>query len=201
VWILLLRPSAPLSSTAFRARSVQTLVSQIEQTDRRIEAVSLGPVEPNRLLEPLKASGNLPELEQLLNARIQLLNQLEQEFEVRIPSGANEQSGVDRYFTDEQGTRSSGYYLILSAISSDGRPVSVPVRDLETGIQANVPHWGERVPEEIYNRVRDDKLADAIVDDNLFAVKKRGRLDWEILFKGSDGQPLKRIGQILDIPR
>lgn len=185
-----------LWATVFRSRA-PLLARQIEQVDARIAAIARVDIPRNVQLDALTRQEDDEGLRKLLTERSSLLTKLESAYEIRIPSGSNEQSGVDRYFTDETGTRVSGFYLIVNAQTADGRPVRVPIRDIETGKTAQVDRWAERVPEAVYNRIRDDKSADAILDENLFAVKRQGELDWRITLAGPDGQPVERMGQIL----
>ena len=125
-----------------------------------------------------------------------LLGQLNEAYEVHIVSGPSDKSGIDRYFEDEQGQRLSGYYVIVAARDADGQPVTRSIRNAETGQFEQVQRWAERVPKEVYDRIKSDKKADGVLDETLFAVKQRGfQLD-EIKLVGPAGQPLSRLGQI-----
>ena len=125
-----------------------------------------------------------------------MLGQLNETYEVRIVSGPNEKSGIDRYFEDEQGKRVSGYYVIVEARDAAGQPITRTIRNAETGKFEPVQRWGERVPKEVFDRIKADKRADAVLDETLFAVKQRGFQQDEIKLVGSDGQPLSSLGQI-----
>ena len=125
-----------------------------------------------------------------------LLGQLNETYEVRIVSGPNEKSGIDRYIEDEQGKRVSGYYVIVEARDAAGQPISRTIRNAETGKFEPVQRWGERVPKEVFDRIKSDKRADGVLDETLFAVKQRGFQREEIKLVGSDGQPLSSLGQI-----
>lgn len=125
-----------------------------------------------------------------------LLGQLNEAYEVHIVSGPSDKSGIDRYFEDEQGQRLSGYYVIVAARDADGQPVTRSIRNAETGQFEQVPRWAERVPQEVYDRIKSDKQADGVLDETLFAVKQRGFQRDEIKLVGPAGQPLSRLGQI-----
>jgi hypothetical protein len=99
-------------------------------------------------------------------------------------------------FTDAEGKRLSGYYLIVEARKSDGTTVRRPVHNSETGRDEEVTTWAERVPEEVYNRLAKDKRDDGILDETTFAVKRRGFPEEEVKMPGSDGRPLTRTAQI-----
>lgn len=119
-------------------------------------------------------------------------------YEVRIVSGAERQSGVDRYFTDEQGTRQPAHYVIVEAVTPDGKVLPRKIRNAETGRIETVITWAERVPEAVYERIKADKQRDGVLDEVLFAVKRAGTIELEIVLPGEDGTPIPRGGQITD---
>ena len=99
---------------------------------------------------------------------------LVQTYDLRIVTGANEQSGVYRVPDVNNGARN--YYLIVEAVSSDGSLLSFPILNEETNKTEIVKKWGIRVPEATYNAVRDDKMDDGIMQKNILASKPRGAL-------------------------
>ena len=80
--------------------------------------------------------------------------------------------GVWRYSNDNPGVRN--YYLLVQALGPDGQPVPFPIRNEETGVTRPVSVWGERVPQDIYDRVAADKQDNGIIDDEEFGLKRRG---------------------------
>ncbi len=80
--------------------------------------------------------------------------------------------GVWRYSNDDPGIRN--YYLLVQALGSDGQPVPFSIRNEETGVTRRVSVWGERVPQEVYDRVGADKQDNGIIDDEEFGFKRRG---------------------------
>ncbi len=74
-------------------------------------------------------------------------------------------------------TGARNYYVIVEAIGSGGRRVSVPVESEETGVVQTVSTWGLRVDEDTFERVRQDKLDDGIIQDDTFGVKRAGFLE------------------------
>ena len=66
------------------------------------------------------------------------------------------------------------HYLVVRALDADGRAVTVPIRNEETGATARVREWGERVPQEVYDRIAADKQDNGIIDDEEFGFKRRG---------------------------
>lgn len=119
-------------------------------------------------------------------------------YEVHIVSGAGRQSGVDRYFTDEEGTRQPAYYVIVQALTPDGEPLPRRIRNAETGQTQTVTTWAERVPAAVYERIKADKQRDGVLDETLFAVKRAGTAELEIVLPGEYGNPIPRGGQITD---
>ncbi len=84
------------------------------------------------------------------------------------------QSGVFRIPDVNQATRN--YYLIVEAITPDGRKLTIPVENEETGSTENVSKWAVRVPENTYLSVRRDKEDDGIISDRILGTKPRGSL-------------------------
>ncbi len=114
----------------------------------------------------------------------QLLDVLQQSYTIRIVQGQGEQSGVFRVPDVNQATRN--YYLIVEAVTADGQKLELPVTSEETRQTSKVRKWGIRVPESVYNAVRDDKIDDGIVQNDTVAQKRRGALrpDWQIAVDG-----------------
>ncbi|WP_319532317.1 DUF6384 family protein [uncultured Cohaesibacter sp.] len=100
---------------------------------------------------------------------------LVQSYDLRIVTGANEQSGV--YRVPDVNTGARNYYLIVEAVAADGSLLSFPILNEETNKTEIVSKWGVRVPEATYNSVRNDKMDDGIVQNNVLATKPRGALD------------------------
>jgi Family of unknown function (DUF6384) len=104
-----------------------------------------------------------------LNARVLA------EYELRIVSRPNEQSGVWREFD----RRTRNYYLIVQAIAPSGEPLRLPITSEEDGRTRGVRAWGLRVDEATFDRVAADKRDDGIIQDNVVGRKRRGVLERE----------------------
>jgi hypothetical protein len=117
-------------------------------------------------------------------ARLAQLQALRQQvslaYTVRIVSRPGEPSGVWR--VPEDNPRARNFYLIVEAVDRDGRPVDVPVTSEEDGRRATVSRWGLRVTPEEFERVRQDKLADGVIDRPVVGVKRAGALrpEWSV---------------------
>ena len=137
---------------------------------------------------------------------LKLEKSLDEAYEIRVvndPKNPKVKSAIDHYYEDKTGKRVSGYYLIVQAKAPDGRLLPHQVTDAETGETKQVTTWGESVPNEVYERLKADKLADGILDETLFAVKKRGELSPQIVMKGvsADGAARRQITRIELPPR
>ena len=91
-----------------------------------------------------------------------------------IVSRPGESSGVWR--RPPRGSQARNYYLIVEPVAPDGRKLSLPVRNEETGASETVSKFGVRVPQQTFEAVASDKRDDGIVQRNQFGVKKRGTL-------------------------
>ena len=80
--------------------------------------------------------------------------------------------GVWRYPNNARDVRN--HYLLVQALGTDGEPVTVTIRSEEDGETRRVRHWGERVPQEVYDRVAADRADNGIIDDEEFGFKARG---------------------------
>jgi Family of unknown function (DUF6384) len=120
---------------------------------------------------------------------------LKSQYTIEVVHDPGKKSGLHRYYKN----RHSGYYLIVEARDSAGRPVKLPIRDSEKdNVVRTVSRWAERVPKEVYDRIATDKRSDGRLDEFVFAVKQRGRAEPEVRMVGPEGRPLTRLGQILE---
>jgi hypothetical protein len=115
---------------------------------------------------------------------VNLREALSTEYTLRIVSEPGEVTGFWRRPPGFWTQRS--YYLIVEPITPDGRKISLPIRDEVTGETKNVSRFGVRVPQETYEAVAQDKRADGIIQQNVFGVKARGKLevDYRMPFEG-----------------
>ena len=111
------------------------------------------------------AAGDGRRVEAATRSLRDLLDRLEQEYTLIIVRG-RERDNVR-------------HYLIVQAVTDDGRTVRVPIRNEESGHTEEVTEWGERVAREVYDRVARDYAEDRVIDDNVFGRKRRGFLEPE----------------------
>lgn len=125
----------------------------------------------------------------------ELVNRLNEAYEVRILADPKQKSGFDRIF--EQGNeRRPAYYLIVYARNELGQTVRRRIENAETHQFADVERWAEQVPKPVYDRLKEDKRADGVLSETLFAVKQRGYRNEEVRLLGTDGKPIERGAQI-----
>ena len=99
-------------------------------------------------------------------------------------SRPGESSGVWR--RPPGNSKARNYYLIVEAFAPDGRKLSLPIRNEESGATETVTKFGVRVPQKTFEAVAQDKRDDGIVQRNRFGVKRRGTLsvDYQMPFEG-----------------
>jgi len=114
-----------------------------------------------------------------------LRSTLEQAYTLQIVSRPGEKSGVWR--VPEANPDARNYYIIVEALSADGRTLQVPVVNEETGRTERVSKWGLRVEEAVFQRIAADKQDDGIIQQRRFGVKQSGQLkpDYRIPTSGS----------------
>jgi len=102
------------------------------------------------------------------------LKVLRQNYQLRIISRPNELSGVWR--NAEVNRQNKNYYLIVEALDSNNKQLTLPVLNEENGKTQMVAKWGIRVTRETFNQVATDKRDDGIIQDNIVGVKTPGEL-------------------------
>ena len=201
-----IRPTNKTMKTPEATENVSPPVDPIQSLLRNVESLATtmqeGTVDPSATeliheqLARLHVAAKVPDLSAMQEVRQQLLKSqavLDEEYEVRVLSDPKAKSGMDRYFKDSEGKRVSGYYLLVEAHSAGGRLLPRPVTNAETGKTETVTTWGESVSDEVWERIKADKKADGILDETLFAVKKRGQLTPQIVMKGVSGNGRRQI--------
>lgn len=108
---------------------------------------------------------------QALQASHDMLNQ---EFTLQVVSRPGTPSGVWRYPADSRTARN--YYLVVEAVSPSGQRLKLPIASEEDGSVRTVSQWGLRVDPQVYERVKQDKMADGIVNEKQVGKKQRGYL-------------------------
>jgi hypothetical protein len=134
------------------------------------------------------------QLASLENRLSQLSARLNEAYEVRILADPQERSGFTQ--TPDDQPDGKAYYLIVSAKNDRGEVIRHTIDDSQVLKPITVDRWAEQVPKAVYDRIAADKKADGILNETLFAVKRRGYPAEEIRLPDADGNPLNRLGQI-----
>ncbi|MDD2318088.1 MAG: DUF6384 family protein [Desulfobacterales bacterium] len=115
----------------------------------------------------------------------QLYDQLTLEYRLHIVSRPDASSGVWRI--PENNPNARNYYIIVEAVTPEGKRLALPVVSEEDGKTHTVEQWGVRVKSDVFEQVRRDKMDDGIINRNVFGVKKRGYLTPEFSFPTTGG--------------
>ena len=99
---------------------------------------------------------------------------LEQTYTVRVVNRPGQASGVWR--VPDVNPSARNYYLIVEARDPSNAPMTVTVRNEETGTNASVQQWGVRVDEATFQAVARDKQDDGIIQNDRVGEKRRGTL-------------------------
>ncbi len=202
IWALWLAPFAPFSAKNIRQQNLDAAQQQIDRYVQSIRSITTSPEVLSRV-DKLKNESRThydnaePEkLEPLEQQLEQMEQQLKEDFTITVVGGENQKSGFERNYEDEQGKRLSGYYLVVEARQADGTVLPRSIRNAETDTTETVSRWAERVPRAVYERLLADKQGDGVLDETVFAIKRRGETDIQMIMPAPDQMPLTREAQI-----
>src|SRR5262245_22995196 len=187
--LLVTRPGR-LAAERERVEVTEALPKQIRQVHADVLAAATDDAGKERAAALLTdgeraiRSGNRAAMAKIGNELVALRDEITREYTLTIVSRAGESTGVWR--RPPHGSLARNYYLVVEAIAPDGRKLSVPIRNEETGVTEIVSKFGVRVPEATFEAVARDKRDDGIVQKNRFGVKRRGILavDYQMPFEG-----------------
>ncbi|WP_029042053.1 DUF6384 family protein [Cucumibacter marinus] len=123
----------------------------------------------------LAEEGDLEGAQAALSDLKDIRDTLRLEYKVTIVNRPDTETGVWTF--PEVNTEATNYYLIVEALNDDGEALTLPIQNEESGEIVRTSIWGQRVPEAVYNAVRDDKLDDGIIQRNVLGVKTYGFLE------------------------
>jgi len=102
---------------------------------------------------------------------------LASEYDVRIVSRAGEDTGF--YRIPDNSPTGRNYYLVVEAVAPGGALVKTPIVNEESQKTERVSKWAQRVSEDEFNRVAEDKRGDQIIENDILGRKARGELSPE----------------------
>lgn len=121
------------------------------------------------------SEGNRAGAEKAIADLTALRDRLRSEYTLRIVNKEGERSAFWR--VPDINPDATNYYLIVQAIGPDGKALTLPITNEETGKVENVDTWGARVPESTYRSVEADKRDDGIIERTTLGLKEYGFLD------------------------
>lgn len=190
------RAEAARAVAEAETRELSTLLPQALETGRREVAAEARVDEARERADQIFADGRsalerrdregarraVSDLEELRAA-------LRREYAIRIVSRPGEPTGVWRNPARNRAARN--FYVVVEAVTPDGRLVELPVTSEEDGRAHVVSKWGQRVPEATFDAVRRDKDDDGIVQANRLGTKPRGALEVEWAMPVANGAILR----------
>jgi len=132
----------------------------------------------------LSVSGDVSRLSQVVSQLQDINTTLNKEYTLRIVNRNGVRSGIDRYYTDNSGKRVSGYYLIVEGVNPNGNVLQFNIKNEEDGQIKSVTMWGERISQKVYERVKEDKLDNGIINNDTVGKKERGYLREKMTMQG-----------------
>lgn len=177
------RRQASVEATETLPRSIRLAHSDIQKIAADVAARSRA----NALLSDGERAIRDRDLSQMrrISADLERLREtLSAEYTLRIVSEPGRVTGLWR--RPPGWWRERSYYLIVEAVTPDGRRLPLPIRDEVTGETETVSQFGVRVPQTTYESVAEDKRQDGLVQRNAFGVKRRGwmEVDYAMPFEG-----------------
>jgi hypothetical protein len=187
--VLVTRP-AQLADERARVEITQTLPKTLRQAHADVLAVAnddAAKQKANALLadgERLIRSGDRAGANKISGELTALRDELTRVYTLTIVSRPGESTGVWRRPPGNSTARN--YYIIVEAVAPDGRKLSLPIRNEESGATETVTKFGVRVPQNVFEAVAQDKRDDGIVQRNRLGIKRRGVLaiDYLMPFEG-----------------
>lgn len=170
-WSLVVQPQRQLVANLQTVHATVLSVSQVPEADQLA----------NTLYNEARTAvsrGDNAEARTAYQSLTDLRDQLERSYRLEISPGPD--TGFWRVPDVNLGARN--YYIVVDATDANGRRVTVPIRNEETGRIERVSQWGLRVDEDTFNSVRDDKLDDGIIQNNFFGEKHAGFLEPQYAF-------------------
>lgn len=144
-------------------------------TDTKVQQAAIEAEEIRTRGKAAAAEGDRAGAVKAIESLTALRDQLRQEYNLRIVNRQDVKSGFWTF--PEINTEATNYYIVVEALDPDGKALSLPILNEESGQTETVSLWGVRVPEEVYRSVEADKRDDGIIQRNIVGIKQYGFLD------------------------
>lgn len=145
------------------------------------EAVSLVPAAGQQEAQALRARGEAALLNADINAANASISSLRAltdliatSYTMKIVNEDGVKSGIWRYPNNNPNVKN--YYVVVDALDASGNPVSVKVVNEETGKSETASRFAVRVSEAEYERVKEDKMDNGIIEHALVGTKEAGKM-------------------------
>lgn len=155
-------------------QQIDQLLAQIQST-AKVETAIATATETAQRGKTAAAAKDADRAELAVSDLNALLDKLRDEYRLQIVNREGSDTGIWTFPDVNENARN--YYIIVEAIGTDGAVRNVAITNEESGTVDTVDHWGVRVSEVVFNGVRDDKLDDGIVQNNILGLKQYGYLD------------------------
>lgn len=120
------------------------------------------------------ANNNVTQAKVSVESLHQLQDELSQEYDIRVISKPNENSGVFRNPPGNKAARN--YYLIVEAVDKRNQILELSIVNQENNQIARKKKWGLRVSKETFYEIASDKRDDGIIQNNKVGRKLAGHL-------------------------
>jgi len=180
-YFLAFRPWQAAQAESARQELAQGLPAQMDalyQTVFNETKVQQAVTEADALRQRGKAAageGDRAGAEAAIQRLTALRDTLRLDYTIKVVNREDQQSGFWTF--PKINTEATNYYLVVEALDADGKALSLPVLNEETGETETVSIWGIRVPEAVYNSIAADKRDDGIIEHNIVGIKQFGFLD------------------------
>ncbi|MGJ8527516.1 DUF6384 family protein [Maritalea sp.] len=164
---------------------MDALLAQIKSVSK-VESAVISAQETLERGKAAAAASDKARAEQAIEDMTSTLAQLQAEYRLQIVNREGADTGVWTYPEVNQDVRN--YYIVVEAIGSDGSVQTRNIVNEETGETEEVDQWGVRVSEVVFNGVRDDKLDDGIIQNNILGLKQFGYTDVDYVISVLGGE-------------
>lgn len=129
------------------------------------------------------AEGKLGAARQRQAALGEIVTMLQVEGELTIMQ--RPKSGQERISDDDPTAKN--YYALVQLLGRGGEPITLPIKNEETGATDRVSAFGVRISRADWDALKRDKKDNQIIDNALFARKKRGSIEFDFVMKPAGG--------------
>ncbi len=129
--------------------------------------------------------GDRATAERALAGLTKIRDQLRMVYTLKVVNRDGVQSGFWTF--PEINRDATNYYIVVEAIGPEGKALTIPIENQETGLVEDVQMWGLRVPESVYNSIGADKRDDGIIQRNVVGQKEFGFFDVKYAIPVSGG--------------